>query len=76
MPELERVANATNTYSSETDELHQLYINKDVDVTTSNGYRFWGRLERIDNIWLFIRGKKGQAIAVRRSKVSSIMEAV
>lgn len=71
---MESVADATNTFAS--DEMHESFIEKNIDVTTANGYRFWGLLEKVDDRWLHIRGYKGQLITVRRSKVTSIMEAV
>jgi hypothetical protein len=75
MPTLEKVAEATNTFASH-DEMHAAFIQKNIDLTTANGYRFWGLLEKVDGQWLYIRGYKGQMITIRRSKVSSIMEAV
>ena len=75
LPNIESVADATNIFASP-DEMHVSFIEKNIDVTTANGYRFWGLLERIDDRWLHIRGHKGQLITVRRSKVTSIMEAV
>jgi hypothetical protein len=74
MSNMECVADATNSFAS--DEMHVSFIEKNIDVTTANGYRFWGLLERVDDNWLYLRGYKGQLITVRRSKVSSIMEAV
>lgn len=74
MPTLEKVAEDTNTFAS--GEMHAEFIEKNIDLTTANGYRFWGLLEKVDGQWLHIRGYKGQLITIRRSKVSSIMEAV
>jgi hypothetical protein len=74
MSNTESVVDTTSTFAS--DEMHVSFIEKNIDLTTANGYRFWGLLERVDGQWLYIRGYKGQLITIRRSKVSSIMEAV
>ena len=70
------VVNTRKVFSSTNeDEIFASMIEKFVDGTLDSGGRFWGRLEAFNEQKLFIRGERGQAIIIKRRKISRLVTA-
>jgi hypothetical protein len=70
------VVNTRKVFSSTNeDEIYESMIEKYVDGTLDSGGRFWGRLEAFNERKLFIRGERGQAIIIKRRKISRLVTA-
>jgi hypothetical protein len=70
------VAVATKKDFASINEVVKASIGKNVEATLSSGARLWGRLEWVDDIWIVIRGYRGQAITIRKSKMAALVEVI
>ncbi|MEN6600678.1 MAG: hypothetical protein ABFC21_09745 [Rectinema sp.] len=76
MSGINNVAIATTKTFLPIEEMVVSLIGKDIEGAFGNGSRFWGVLVNADDAWLYIKGYKGQAIVVKRSKLTALMEVV
>jgi hypothetical protein len=73
MPDSNKAAVAIKAFSSvDEDEIFESMIEKFVDGTLDSGGRFWGRLEVFNDHKLFIRGERGQAIIIKKRRISRL----
>jgi hypothetical protein len=75
MSNSENAIETRNTFAS-VDGVVKTSIGKDVEAHLISGVRFWGKLEWVDDIWIIIRGYRGQPITIRKSKVAALVEVV
>jgi hypothetical protein len=73
MIDINKVVDTRKVFSSTNeDEIYESMIEKYVDGTLDSGGRFWGRLEAFNEQKLFIRGERGQAIIIKRRRISRL----
>lgn len=75
MPNSEGIPSAIKNIGS-IDELISDLTGKKVEATLSSGSRLWGRLEWSDSTWLILRGRREQAITIRKKHLAALVEAV